>query len=134
LEEGLADRSEYLQDTMMNVHAADVECKDADFVRHAKDEYGRWEQGASMMLKEYMASAVTNYKTLKMKGLWEAPSPEQEQIIALTPAVSSLRTRASKVRTDKTGSRKKDLASIGKRPSKNVGDYAWKDVAPKEVT
>jgi hypothetical protein len=56
-----------------------------------------------MSLKEYMASALTKYKTLCMKGIWEAPSPEQEQIIALTAAVTSLRTKASKFATSKTG-------------------------------
>jgi hypothetical protein len=131
LEEGLTARGESSQDTMMNVQAAYMVCKDADFVRHAKDEYSRWEQGAAMSLKEYMASALTKYKTLKMKGVWEAPSPEQEQIIALTAAVSSLRTKASKSATSKTGDRKKDHASIGKGPRQNDGDYAWKDVAPK---
>jgi hypothetical protein len=131
LEEGLAARGESSQDTMMNIQAAYMECKDADFVRHAKDEYGRWEQGASMTLKEYMGSALTKYKTLKMKGTWEAPSPEQEQIIALTAAVSSLRTKATKVRTDKSGDRKKDLSSVGKGP-RNDGAFAWKDVAPKD--
>jgi hypothetical protein len=130
LEEGLAARGESSQDTMMNVQAAYMECKDANFVRHAKDEYGKWEQGASMTLKEYMASALTKYKTLKMKGLW--PSPEQEQIIALTAAVTSLRTKATKVRTDKTGKHRKDLASIGKGARKNDDDFAWKDVAPNE--
>jgi hypothetical protein len=82
-EEGLAAWREASQDTMMNVQAAYMACKDADFVRHAKDEYSKWEQGATMSLKEYMASALTKYKTLKMKGMWEPPPrPEQEQIIA----------------------------------------------------
>jgi hypothetical protein len=81
LEEGLAARGrEASQDTLMNVHAAYINCKDADFVRHAKDEYARWEQGASMTLKEYMDSAGTKYETLVMKGQWEAPSPEQEHL------------------------------------------------------
>jgi hypothetical protein len=132
LEEGLAARGETSQDTMMNVSSAYMVCKDADFVRHAKDEYSRWEQGATMSLQQYMASALTKYQTLKMKGLWESPSPEQEQIIALTAAVSSLKTKAAKFRTDKTGDRKKDHASIGKGPRKNDGSFAWKDVAPKE--
>jgi hypothetical protein len=117
---------------MMNVQAAYMVCKDADFVRHAKDEYSKWEQGAPMTLKEYMASALTKYKTLKMKGLWEAPSPEQEQIIALTAAISSLKTKSNKARDSKTGDRKKDHAAIGKGPRKNDGDFAWKDIAPKE--
>jgi hypothetical protein len=58
LEEGLTARGETSQDTMMNVQAAYMVCKDADFVRHAKDEYARWEQGANMSLKEYMNSCL----------------------------------------------------------------------------
>jgi hypothetical protein len=81
---------------MMNVHAVYVVCKDADFVRYAKDEYARWEQGANMTLKEYMALACTKYQTLIMKGQWEAPSPEQEQIMALTAAVSLLKSRTGR--------------------------------------
>ncbi len=75
LEEGLTARGESLQDTMMNVQAAYMVCKDADFVRHAKDEYARWEQGASRSLKEYMASALNKYQALRMKGVWEAARP-----------------------------------------------------------
>jgi hypothetical protein len=119
---------------MMNVNAAYMVCKDADFVRHAKDEYGRWEQGATVTLKGYMASCLIKYKTLKMKGLWEAPSPEQEQIIALTVVVSSLRTKAA----SKAGVKTKAVVP-GKPPKKgdkvptktrNDGVFAWKDVAP----
>jgi hypothetical protein len=99
LEEGLTARGETSQDTMMNVQAAYMVCKDADFVRHAKDEYARWEQGANMSLKEYTNSCLLKYKTLIMKGVWEAPSPEQEQIIALTAAVSSLKFKAKSGKT-----------------------------------
>jgi hypothetical protein len=106
LKEGLTARRELSQDTMMNVQTAYSVCKDADFVRHTKDEYARWEQGATMNLKEFMALALTKYKTLKLKGDWESPSPEQEQIIALTAAVSSLKTKAGKYVKDKTGKEK----------------------------
>jgi hypothetical protein len=78
LEEGLTARGETSQDKMMNVQAAYMVCKDADFVRHAKDEYARCEQGANISLKEYITSCMAKYKTLRMKGMWEAPSPEQE--------------------------------------------------------
>ncbi len=125
LEEGLAARGESSQDTMMNVHAAYVVCKDADFVRHAKDEYARWEQGANMTLKDYMESACTKYQTLV--GQWESPSPEQEQIIALTAAVSSLKSKTRKTDTGKP----RDQGATRSGPRKNDGEYAWKDVAPK---
>jgi hypothetical protein len=135
LEEGLAARGEASQDTMMNVQAAYEVCKDATFVRHTRDEYSRWEQGATMSLKDFMSSALTKYKTLKMKGLWEAPSPEQEQIIALTAAFSSLKAKASKVKggpKDKTpGGPKNPKDGKSKGGRRNEGVFAWKDVAPK---
>jgi hypothetical protein len=132
LEEGLAARGEVSQDTMMNVQAAYEVCKDAAFVRHTRDEYSRWEQGATMSLKDYMSSALTKFKTLKMKGQWEAPSPEQEQIIALSAAVSSLKAKATKgAAKAKAGGAKKAPDSKGKGSRKNDGVYAWKDVAPK---
>jgi hypothetical protein len=132
LEEGLAARGESSQDTMMNVQAAYEVCKDATFVRHTRDEYSRWEQGATMSLKDFMSSALTKYKTLKMKGQWEAPSPEHEQIIALSAAVTSLKARSARGKDrDKGGPSKRTQDDGKKGPRKNEGVYAWKDVAPK---
>jgi hypothetical protein len=84
---------------MMNVQAAYMACKDADFVRFAKDEYGKWEQGANMSLKQYMNSCLIKFKTLKMKGLWGTPSPEQEHIIALTAVFTSMKLKATNARS-----------------------------------
>jgi hypothetical protein len=111
LEEGLTARGETSQDTMMNVQAEYMVCKDTDFVRHAKAEYARREQGANISLKEYTTSCLTKYKTLRMKDMWEASSPEQEYIIALTTAVSSLRSKAMAA-IDDSGSEESDEESI----------------------
>jgi hypothetical protein len=129
LEEGLTARGETSQDTMMNVQAAYMVCKDADFVRHAKDEYARWDQGANITLKQYTTSCLTKYKTLKMKGMWEAPSPEQEQIIALMAAVSSLKYKAKSGKGKPTSNEASKTTEKG--PRKNDGNFAWKDVALK---
>jgi hypothetical protein len=133
LEEGLVARGEALQDTMMNVQAAYMACKDAGFVRFAKDEYGKWEQGANMSLKQYMNSCLIKFKTLKMNGLWETPSPEQEQIIALTAAFTSMKVKATNARSNRTSDGKRESASSGGRtPRKDDGIFAWKEVGPKD--
>jgi hypothetical protein len=129
LEEGLKARGETSQDTMMNVQAAYMVCKDADFVRHVKDEYAKWEQGANMSLKEYMNSCLIKYKTLRMKGIWEASSPEQEQIIALTTAVSSLKFKAKSGKSKPSS--KESPKQADKGPRKNDGNFTCKDVPPK---
>ena len=129
LEEGLAARGEASQDTMMNVHEAYIVCKGTEFVRHAKDEYAKWEQGAAMTLWGYMESCLTKCKTLKMKGLWEEPRPEQEQSITLTAAVSSLKSKVSKYpRTKAPADTDKEA---GRGPRKSDGSFAWKNTPPK---
>ena len=130
LEEELTARGETSQDTMMNVHSAYLVCKDAEFVRHMKDKYARWEQGTNFTLKEYMESAGTKYQTLLMKGLWEAPSPEQEQIIALTAAMSLMKSKSGRTTEGKTSGTGKPKETA-KGPRKNDGAFAWKDVGPK---
>jgi hypothetical protein len=98
---------------LRNVQDAYMACKDAHFVRHAKDKYSKWEQGAPIILQDYMDSALTKYKTLKTKGLWETPSPKQEQIIALTVAFSSLKAKSSK--------NKENLAKAKQTSQKKAG-------------
>jgi hypothetical protein len=85
-----------------------------------------------MTLKECMASACAKYQMLIMKGLWESPSPEQEQIISLTAAVLSLKSKAGKSPGGRavTG-RQRDQGAPRSGPHKNKGEYTWKDVSPK---
>jgi hypothetical protein len=64
-----------------------------------------------MSLKDYMVSCLTKYKTLKMKGLWEAPSPEQEQIITLTATVSSLKAKLN--RPNKANEKEPSRSPVG---------------------
>jgi hypothetical protein len=99
--------------------------------RYQHDTEGLY--GICVTLKDYMASACTKYQTLIMKGLCESPSPKQEQIIALTAAVSSLKSKTRKVpggRTDTTG-KPRDQGAARSGARKNDDEYAWKDVAPK---
>jgi hypothetical protein len=85
-----------------------------------------------MQLKNYMNSCLLKFNTLKMKGLWETPSPEQEKIIALTAAVSSLKSRSTKDTNPKGTNGKREPTQSGKTPGKDGGIFAWKGVAPKE--
>jgi hypothetical protein len=72
---------------------------------------------------------LNQVQTLRMKGVWEAPSPKQEQIIALTAAVSSLKYKARSGKSKTTSKENTKQADTG--PSRNNGNFAWKDVAPK---
>jgi hypothetical protein len=82
-----------------------------------------------MSLKEYMNSCLIKYKPLRMKGVWEARSPEQEQIIALTAAVSSLKFKAKSGKAKPASKESSKSADNGTR--RNDGNFAWKDVIPK---
>ncbi len=85
-----------------------------------------------MSLQDYINSCLIKFKTLKMKGLWETPSPEQEQIIALTAAVSSLKSKNTKDTSSRGTGGKKESTTSRRIPRKDNGSFAWKGVAPKE--
>jgi hypothetical protein len=103
----------------MNIQDAYMACKDVDFIRHAQDKYSKWEQGAPITLQDYMDLALTKYKTLKMKGLWwEAPSPKQEQIIALTATFLSLKVKANKSKKNQAKAKPTNQKKTGDRKVK----------------
>jgi hypothetical protein len=86
-----------------------------------------------MLLKEYMALALTKYKTLKMKCEWGAPSPEQEQIIALNAAVTSLRAKAKESKGKPPGWSQRDGENQG-ASCKNDRGMLGKTSHPKQVS
>jgi hypothetical protein len=76
-----------------------------------------------------MQVALIRYKDRKRSGLWQAPSAEEEQIIALTAQVKGLQTK--KHGASSKSAKEKKLVST-KTPRRNDDPkYVWKIVAPK---
>ena len=112
-----------------------LSASDKAFVRYINDKKDRYEEGKSISSDKLMQLADNKYRLLKEREEWDAPSPEEEKIMALEAAVEQLKR---KKRTDKKGKgakSEKDKVQQGstkKRQFINVPKPAWMHERPKE--
>ena len=121
----LAARGEKTQDLFTNLikgYETVPDEKFKDLIERKRDAY---EEGEDISEKMFMATAKAKYMARKQSELWNAPTIEQEQILALTAQIDSLKTKANSTTAKKTS----DKAS--KKQNSSTKDSAWKKIAPK---
>ena len=127
--EALSARGETSSDLLINLFSAYAAVPDKKFVEQIERQKDKFDDGEDVTVKTLMQVALIRYKDRKRSGLWQAPSAEEEQIIALTAQVKGLQTKKHGARSKST--REKKLEST-KTPRRNDDPkYAWKLVAPK---
>ena len=91
---------------------------DKNFVRYINDKKDKYEEGESLRADKLMQLADNKYRLLKEREEWDAPSPEEEKIMALEAAVQKLtRKRKGNPKGTSTGTKK----NKGKKDSNRGG-------------
>ena len=95
---------ETTMDLLANLFKGYLACSDKNFVKYIQSKEEKYEEGEDMNPKRLMLLADTKYKTLVEKGIWDAPSAEEEKIIALQAKYESLKRQfnTNKNKTDKS--------------------------------
>ena len=97
LVEALAARGETTEDLLVNLFKGYKECSDKQFVAYIKRKSDDHDEGNDELLaEELMTNADNKHKMLKEAGEWNAPTPEEEKIIALEAEIKSLKKRNKK--------------------------------------
>jgi len=88
--EALNARGEMTADLLTNLFKGYKSAKDENFVNYInlKEEY--YEEGNALGANELMEFAKNKWSILKQKHLWNAPSPQEEKILALEAKVKKL--------------------------------------------
>jgi S-adenosylmethionine/arginine decarboxylase-like enzyme len=99
--------------------------QDTAFVKYIEKKEEEYEEGEDTLPHILMNQAANKFKTRKLKGIWMAPTPEDEQILELTAEVDKL--KKSKTKTPSL----KDKASTrppgkGKKDAK-AHKLPWED-------
>ena len=105
---------------------------DKAFVRYINDKKDKYEEGKSLSSDKLMQLADNKYRLLKEREEWDAPSPEEEKIMALEAAVQKLskkRKNEPKKYVEKT---KKSKDQSGKRKFVNVPKPDWMHQRPRD--
>lgn len=86
-------------------------CKDKAFIEWLKQRKDEYDLGKAFTAEELMRLAEQKYLNLIKDGTWEAPSAEQEQIIALTAQLKKVQEKVNKrvtSSTERRGQQEKD--------------------------
>ena len=125
--EALQARGETTHDLTTNLFRAYLTVKDKDFKEYIKRKESDYEENSERLEPEMLMSFAENrYKIRKLRGIWNAPSPEDEKIIALEAKLKQMEGKqagrgASSAGETKTNSQKK---------KRNVEE--WMLVKPKQ--
>jgi hypothetical protein len=79
----LHSRGETTYDLLTHLFAAYGVASDKTFREYATKQEQEWEDGKTMSPQELMIKMGNRYKTLKVKGLWDAPSKDEEKLMAM---------------------------------------------------
>ena len=86
----LAARGERSTDMLSNLFSGYLSAKDRAFVSYIDKKLELYEEGTNITPNQLMLWARQKYDLLKDKGVWNAPTPEEEKIIALTAQVNKM--------------------------------------------
>ena len=132
--EQLAARGETSSDLLINLFAAFLAVPDKKFVEYIEKQKDKYDEGEDITTKKLMQVALIKYKDRKRSEMWQTPSPEEEQIMALTAQVGELQKQKSSSKATSDKPKKKKGGSDSKKKTfaeRYAGDkYAWKLVPP----
>ena len=94
----LAARGEVTNDLLTNLFKGYQACSDKNFVAYIGLKLNEYEEGKPMTAQSLMNLATQKFKTLKTKEIWEAPSPEEEKLMALEARFAELKKKFAEKR------------------------------------
>ena len=120
----LAARGKTSDDILMNLFKGYMACTDKVFVRYIEKKMDAYEEGDDITATELMAYAKLKYDIIKERNMWNAPSPEEQQILALRSEVNALKTAQSK------GNRSNKQRQNGNKSDKDKSKPDWMTKEP----
>ena len=133
----LAARGKRTEDLLTQLFKGYLAASDKTFVKYINDKMERYEEGEDMHSDTLMQLADNKFRLMKERGTWDAPSAEEEKILALEAAVEKLKKR-KRTEVKQTGSKSRKTASSQKKNGFNSTKKqsqekpAWMHQRPKE--
>jgi len=126
--DSLTARGETTQDLLTNLFRAYAACSDSTFVKYVADIQTKWEDGEDLTLEKLMGRIFNKYKIMKTKEVQNAPSAEQNKLVALEAKISELKKRYENKKAKLDQNKKRDS---NKRDGIKVKDGETK--SPKRI-
>ena len=133
LEGSLAARGQKSEALLTHLFKGYLAASDKVFVKYITEKMDRYEEGDDMSADRLMQLADNKFRLLKEREEWDAPSAEEEKLLAFQTEVEKLKSMKRKFEDkDKKGSRK--VSKRSEKPSKGKGQEkpSWMFKKPSE--
>ena len=114
----------------MNLFKGYAACSDEKFREYIEKKQVDYEDGFDMTPEILMTYAENKYNTMIRDIVWNALSPDQERIVALSSTVQELKDINLKLA--KAFSGKSRNATFNDRKGKDTDFWAWKKIPPND--
>ncbi len=132
--DSLMTRGETNNDLLTNLFKAYKAVSDQEFVSYICKKEDKYEEGVEINTDALMLLADNKFKTFRQAQIWNAPSLEEEKILALETQIQKLRKERKKPKQQE-GTKKdkdKDGTKKGKKKKKRDGPK-WMQVPPADA-
>ena len=146
---GLTSHGKSCDDLMINLFKGYQSASNNEFVRYIKQKKDSYNDGKDIEPEQLMMLVLNKYKILKKQNSWNAKSPEEEQIVALSAELQKIKDanlkliRVIKGRTSKNNGNSRNKQQCNWKQGKgghqnkssnkqNDNKWAWKKVPPKD--
>ena len=131
----LRARGEYTNDLLINLFKGYLAATDKSFTAYIDKKLEAYEEGQEMTADQLMLWARNKYDLLLDKGTWNAPTAEEEKIIALQSQVKEMAKKLqNKSNNSKPKSTQASSSKTDKKTSKRKEKPSWFSEQPKDTS
>ena len=133
----LRARGEFTNDLLINLFKGYLSATDKSFTAYIDKKLEAYEEGQDMSADQLMLWARNKYDLLLDKGTWNAPTEQEEKIIALQAQVKEMEKKLSEKKPkppSKTKSSKQSKSADTKKKKKRIEKPSWFSELPTDVT
>ena len=106
--DSLAARGHHSTDLLANLFKGYIAASDRQFTAYIRTKQERYEEGKIITSNQLMVMAKTKYQIIVDKSEWNAPSPEETQILALKAEMNQMKHNQKKGNNQKKNDQPKD--------------------------
>ena len=122
----LAKRGQTTDDLLINLFKGYEKANDVEFQDLIRRKKNHYEEGRDVNVSNLMVDTDMKYRARMLYNKWQAPTKEQEQIIALTARVEKLKSLKQPQKQSKPAA----SGTATKKHKKDNNKWAWKDTLP----
>ena len=130
--DGLYARGQTTNDLLSNLFKGYLAASDRQFTAYIKTKLERYEEGQDTSANDLMIMAKVKYQIIVDKGEWNAPSPEETQILALKAEINTMKS-ASKKQPRKGNKPNNKNSKENPKPSNRKPDWMFREPEQSEI-